>query len=252
MNFAQGQSPEVFYRLTVPAATPVVSISTCGRSGYDTFLHLWTETSLVQLAANVTTTSNPIASNDDNSVVCGHSLHSALTRTVDPGTYIIQVEGFSRNSGAYQLNVACSAPSSAPTDAPSPAPTTSPTVGNGPTTAGGSSQTGTVVAIVVVILLLMGIFAAGFRQRRKSHFKPTPPTDVEARRINSNFTGGDVTNGQAEQMYDDLYEAVVHRTRGETVLLDDHQYVTMEAVHGTPAAPNVPDRTKPMRRISSI
>ena len=126
---------DVLYRFTLDVST-TVTISTCG-SSFDTFLRLYTRDALV--AGRAAT-----AYNDDSSACTGTNLHSLIRHTVNAGTeYVVVVEGYLSNEGAFQLSVTCdgqgetasptaspatSEHSSTPTDAPaSSAPISAPT-----------------------------------------------------------------------------------------------------------------------------
>ena len=88
-------SPDRFYSFTGDGTVQNVTVSLCG-SSYDTYLRVFSDCTL----------SNEIIFNDD---FCG--LQSQVTFESDgTSTYIIMVEGFSANSGAYTMAVTCATP----------------------------------------------------------------------------------------------------------------------------------------------
>ena len=81
-----------FYSYTGTGTAAMVTVSLCG-SSYDTYIRVYSDCTLT----------NQIAFNDDE---CG--TQSEVTFMSDgTSTYIIMVEGYSSNSGAFTLNVTC-------------------------------------------------------------------------------------------------------------------------------------------------
>eukprot|EP00300_Choanocystis_sp_HF-7_P033195 c45493_g1_i1.p1 GENE.c45493_g1_i1~~c45493_g1_i1.p1 ORF type:complete len:538 (+),score=105.38 c45493_g1_i1:85-1614(+) len=66
------------------------TFDTCTGSNFDTYLHVFN-------AQNV-----EVGSNDDS---CG--LQSRLTVTLDPGSYVVVVDGFATSAGSFSLSVTC-------------------------------------------------------------------------------------------------------------------------------------------------
>ena len=91
-NSGGNAAGDVFYTYTGSGSEEYVTVSLCG-SSYDTYLRVYTDCTL----------STEIISNDD---FCG--LQSELTFTSDgTSTYVIMVEGYSSNVGAYTLALNC-------------------------------------------------------------------------------------------------------------------------------------------------
>ena len=103
VNYLGAPSPDRFYRLTLDAARNV-TVHTCGGNRYDTYVRLYNED--MEL----------IDRDDDHGGLCptssgASSLDSRLAaRVLQPGTYIILVEGYSTRSGSYRLQVECTIP----------------------------------------------------------------------------------------------------------------------------------------------
>ncbi|NMN37566.1 DUF6443 domain-containing protein [Pedobacter sp. SG918] len=89
-NTYGNSSPDIWYRFSIPAATNV-SVSLCG-SNFDTYLYILDESS------------NVIAYNDDNGVLCTGT-SSSLSQVLAAGTYYIVTEGYSSNTGNISLAV---------------------------------------------------------------------------------------------------------------------------------------------------
>ena len=90
-----GSAPDVWYRLTVDAATALTA-STCGAStNFDTVLRLVDDDCQTVLQSN------------DDSPVCGSpsSTKSFFAACLDPGTYYVVVEGAGGASGTYDLQL---------------------------------------------------------------------------------------------------------------------------------------------------
>lgn len=125
---ANGQSSaDHYYAFTAPYAG-VFTLSTCG-SAIDTVVAVW------RAGGSPGGVGSRVGSCDDSG--CSGSLTStncASTRetvraNLGQGNWVIQVEGYSSNEGAYQLQVQCAtlAPTRAPTRIPTRPPTRSPT-----------------------------------------------------------------------------------------------------------------------------
>ena len=83
---------DVFYTFTGNGTPQMVTASLCG-SSYDTYIRVYSDCSLT----------NQIAFNDDS---CG--VQSSVTFDSDgTSTYVIMVEGYSSNTGAFEMNVTC-------------------------------------------------------------------------------------------------------------------------------------------------
>src|SRR5690606_12316209 len=92
---------DVFYTFTGTGTEELVTVSLCG-SSYDTYVRVFSDCTL----------STQIAFNDD---ACG--LQSEVTFLSDgTSTYVIMVEGFSSNTGAYTIDVSCELPPPPPAD----------------------------------------------------------------------------------------------------------------------------------------
>ena len=96
-NECGNTSEDRWYSFTI-TATSDVTVSLCG-SGYDTFLRIYNGG-----AANCGSATQ-IASNDDNGPSCAGTRSSITQTSLTPGTYIVMVEGFGSNNGAYQLDI---------------------------------------------------------------------------------------------------------------------------------------------------
>jgi len=86
-------APDLFYKYTVQSPNEYLTISLCG-SSYDTYLYVWSECCVTQLAFN-----------DD---YCG--LQSQVQGCYDPGDIWIEVSGYSSNCGTAILNVTSAGP----------------------------------------------------------------------------------------------------------------------------------------------
>ena len=92
-------SPDIFYRFTVNGTT-TISISTCGSSAWDTYLHL------------LNSSGGSLILNDDNGAACTGvrasivipSSQTTIT-SIPAGTYFIVAEGYSNNTGTVNLSV---------------------------------------------------------------------------------------------------------------------------------------------------
>ena len=104
VNYLGAASPDRFYRLTL-AASRNVTVHTCGGNSYDTQVWLYNQDGM-----------EPIEHNDDHEGLCPASSGAAnidsrlATRVLQPGTYIIHVEGYMSQSGSYRLQVDCTIP----------------------------------------------------------------------------------------------------------------------------------------------
>lgn len=86
-------SPDVFYRFTITSGLGVEINTLNTTSGFDTFLHLAIEESSTQYSV--------IEDNDD----FGGLSTSKIVRYLFPGTYLIIVEGYTNNTGNYNLEI---------------------------------------------------------------------------------------------------------------------------------------------------
>jgi hypothetical protein len=82
-------APDLFYKYTVQAPDEFLTVSLMG-SSYDTYLYVWSECCVTQLAFN-----------DD----FGGTLQSQITRCFDAGDIWIEVSGYSSNCGTALLTV---------------------------------------------------------------------------------------------------------------------------------------------------
>ncbi len=89
-NVSGNSSPDVFYQFLVTNPSTVVISLVSPNTNFDTYLRLFTGGCGTQLAFN-----------DDY----GGSVQSYISMDLCPGTYVIQVEGFSGNTGDFNLSV---------------------------------------------------------------------------------------------------------------------------------------------------
>lgn len=99
-NECGNTSGDEWYSFTITSAADV-SMSLCN-SGFDTYLRFYNSG-----AANCAG-AGQIAGNDDNGPVCGGTRSSITQTALAAGTYIVMVEGYSSNEGAYQLDITVS------------------------------------------------------------------------------------------------------------------------------------------------
>lgn len=95
-HYTGQNAPEVYLGVNLTTRT-TITVDTCG-STYDTFIAVWSQPTLVGFASSHSST-GPIAVNDDIGSESGFActgLRSGITRTLDPGVYILQVEGYVR------------------------------------------------------------------------------------------------------------------------------------------------------------
>ncbi|QTE36360.1 DUF6443 domain-containing protein [Mucilaginibacter gossypii] len=92
-NYGQA-SNDVWYTFTISGATNTVLVSLCG-SSFDTYLHV------------LNSGGTEIATNDDNGPLCTGTQSSLSLSNLAPGTYYVDAEGYSNNTGAiaFSLNV---------------------------------------------------------------------------------------------------------------------------------------------------
>lgn len=92
-NYGQ-TSNDVWYSFTVGGATNTVVVSMCG-SSFDTYLHV------------LNSGGTEIATNDDNGPACSGLQSSLSLSNLSPGTYYVDAEGYSGNTGTivFSLNV---------------------------------------------------------------------------------------------------------------------------------------------------
>jgi hypothetical protein len=139
-NIIGNVAPDHFYAFTAPY-TGVFTFATCN-SAYDTAVAVWTA------GPGTYGVGSLLGSCDDggcttpllSSAVCSTPTRESVTARLSAGLYVIQIEGFSGNAGAYQLQVGCASlsptrpPTNSPTTrAPTHAPTGTPTT-RAPTT----------------------------------------------------------------------------------------------------------------------
>jgi len=99
-NYGQA-SNDVWYSFTIGAATNMVTLSLCS-SSFDTYLHL------------LNSSGTEIAFNDDDvtGLACGGLASVMKMSNLAPGTYYVDAEGYSTNTGtiAFSLNVSIITP----------------------------------------------------------------------------------------------------------------------------------------------
>jgi hypothetical protein len=98
-NFCGNLAGDNFYSFTVTSAGNF-TITTCGAgTGYDTYIRLYDDVCC----------GNQIAFDDDDPTCTAYStLHSRIdTVNLFPGTYYVQVEGYSAGEGTYDLTIDC-------------------------------------------------------------------------------------------------------------------------------------------------
>lgn len=93
-NVLGNAANDVFYSFTLSAPT-VVTISTDNsETNYDTNLRLYNSNCGTE-----------IASDDDSGITYASGLSSVLTRALCAGTYVVMVEGYSTNTGDFNLSI---------------------------------------------------------------------------------------------------------------------------------------------------
>ncbi len=98
-DFCGNLASDDFYTFTVTAAG-AFTITTCGAgTSFDTYIRLYDDMCC----------GNQIAFDDDDPTCTEYSTLQSRIDTVDlfPGTYYLQVEGFSANEGTYDLTIEC-------------------------------------------------------------------------------------------------------------------------------------------------
>lgn len=134
-NYGQA-SNDVWYTFTISGATNTVLVSLCG-SSFDTYLHV------------LNSSGTEIATNDDNGPLCTGTQSSLSLSNLAPGTYYVDAEGYSNNTGAiaFSLNVTIVTPLSISYASPqtysagTAITTLSPTLSGGTVPAAGQTST---------------------------------------------------------------------------------------------------------------
>jgi hypothetical protein len=95
-NSGGNTAPDVFYTFTGNGTAQSVTLSLCN-SSYDTYLRVFSDCTLT----------NEIAYNDDG---CGNGTSLLTFQSDGTSTYYIMIEGYSSNSGDFELQVICQDP----------------------------------------------------------------------------------------------------------------------------------------------
>ena len=90
-NYGQA-SNDVWYSFTINATASSVDVSLCG-SSFDTYLHV------------LNSSGTEIASDDDNGPACSGLQSSLSLSNLAPGTYYVDAEGYSANTGAIAFSM---------------------------------------------------------------------------------------------------------------------------------------------------
>jgi RHS repeat-associated protein len=86
---------DVWYSFTISSTASSVLVSLCG-SSFDTYLHV------------LNSSGTEIASNDDNGPACSGVQSSISLSNLSPGTYYVDAEGYSSNSGTIDFSLSVS------------------------------------------------------------------------------------------------------------------------------------------------
>jgi len=110
------ESPEVYYSFSLDEYTDV-TLTTClpdaGETNFDTILRLYSDCDEDAL----------IVTNDDASCPGGSPTAATISIGLDPGMYVVVVEGYAANKGEFMFGFECSTSGGEPVPTPTPQPT---------------------------------------------------------------------------------------------------------------------------------
>lgn len=109
-HFVGDSAPEVFIGFNLTKKTTVF-IDTC-ESSFDTVIHLWNRSVISAYAGTHFSSAGALIRNDDIGTAfgfrCSRGTESGIQIQLDPGSYIIQVEGYSNAKGPFEAHLQCS------------------------------------------------------------------------------------------------------------------------------------------------